>query len=129
VAEVLDQRNVPIAQIAGVDDFIVSDQLASLMLAQLREVFNELFDADGASIVLRPAKRFCPNGSATFGEVVAGNHFAESVLGYRTAADGQVVLNPRSRLGSPSGPTTRSWSSPPVDSIRYPGEMPGALAL
>src|SRR6266511_99169 len=101
VAEVLDQRNVPIAQLAGVDDFIVSDQLASLMLAQLsenvqfREVFDELFDAEGASIVLRPAKRFAQNGSATFAEIVAaGNHFGESVLGYRSHRDGRVVLNP-----------------------------------
>lgn len=101
VAEVLDQRNVPIAELAGVDDFIVSDQLASLMLAQLservelREIFDELFDAEGASIVLRPAERFAPERSATFGEVVAaGNAFGESVLGYRSAADGRVVLNP-----------------------------------
>jgi voltage-gated potassium channel Kch len=101
VAEVLDQRNVHIAQMAGVDDFIVSDQLASLMLAQLSEhaelraVFDELFDANGASIVLRPSKRFAPNGPVTFAQMVAaGNHFAESVLGYRKAADGLVILNP-----------------------------------
>jgi len=101
VAEVLDQRNVHIAQMAGVDDLIVSDQLASLMLAQLseraelRDVFDELFDADGASIVLRPAGRFAPDGSATFAEMVAaGNHFGESALGYRRASDGVVVLNP-----------------------------------
>jgi ion channel POLLUX/CASTOR len=101
VAEVLDQRNVHIAQMAGVDDLIVSDQLASLMLAQLservelREVFDELFDAEGASIVLRPAGRFAPNGSATFAEVVAaGNHFGESAMGYRRSSDGVVVLNP-----------------------------------
>ncbi|MEA2434825.1 MAG: hypothetical protein QOG54_2282 [Actinomycetota bacterium] len=101
VAEVLDQRNVPIAQVAGVDDFIVSDQLASLMLAQLsenaelRDVFGELFNASGACIALRPAKRFVPDGARSFGEIVAaGDHFAESVLGYRTASDGAVVLNP-----------------------------------
>ncbi|MCA1727138.1 MAG: hypothetical protein LC722_05665 [Actinobacteria bacterium] len=101
VAEVLDQRNVPIAELAGVDDFIVSDQLASLMLAQLserselREVFDELFDAKGASISLRPASRFSPSGPVTFAEIVAaGNHFNESVLGYRTSAYGEVVLNP-----------------------------------
>jgi Trk K+ transport system NAD-binding subunit len=100
VAEVLDQRNVHIAQMAGVDDFIVSDQLASLMLAQLSEhaelraVFDELFDAEGSSIVLRPATRFAPTRSATFAEVVAaGNHFGESVLGYRRALDGRVTLN------------------------------------
>lgn len=101
VAEVLDQRNVPIAQVAGVDDFIVSDQLASLMLAQLSEnvelrgVFDELFDAEGVALALRPAKRFAPDGSVTFGQIVAaGSHFNESPIGYRTASDGRVVLNP-----------------------------------
>jgi hypothetical protein len=108
---VLDQRNVHIAEMAGVDDFIVSDQLASLMIAQfserseLRVVFDELFDAVGASIVLRPAGRFCPSGSATFGEMVAaGNHFDESVLGYRTASGGRVVLNPRKSTTVVLGP-------------------------
>jgi len=123
VAEVLDQRNVHIAQMAGVDDFIVSDQLASLMVAQLseraelRDVFNELFDARGASITLRPAKRFAPNGAATFAEIVAaGNLFAESVLGYRTN-NGHVTLNPEKSATVRLGPedevivlTTRSPS-------------------
>jgi Trk K+ transport system NAD-binding subunit len=111
VAEVVDQRNVHIAQMAGVDDFIVSDQLASLMLAQLservelREVFDELFDASGASIVLRPAARFSPSGPASFADVVAaGNHFAESVLGYRSAGDGRVVLNPEKSARVELGP-------------------------
>jgi hypothetical protein len=101
VAEVLDQRNVHIAELAGVDDFIVSDQLASLMLAQLSEraelsaVFDELFDASGASIALRPAGRFSRNGSATVAEIVAaGNRFGESVLGYRIGSEGRIVLNP-----------------------------------
>ncbi len=101
VAEVLDQRNVDIAQKVGVDDFIVSDRLASLMIAQLseraelRDVFDELFDATGASIVLRPAARFVQNGSPmTFAQLVAGgNRFGESVLGYRRASDGRVLLN------------------------------------
>jgi hypothetical protein len=72
-----------------------------LVLAQLSEhvelhdVFGELFDASGASIVLRPAKRCSQNGSATFAEIVAaGNHFSESALGYSQASDRKVVLNP-----------------------------------
>ncbi|MDQ3877896.1 MAG: hypothetical protein M3290_06055 [Actinomycetota bacterium] len=101
VAEVLDERNVPIAELADVDDFIVSEQLAGLMLAQLSEnvelrgVFDELFDAEGASLAMRPARRFSSNGSATFGDIVAaGNRYRESVLGYRKARSGEVVLNP-----------------------------------
>jgi hypothetical protein len=71
------------------------------VLAQLSEhmephdVFDELFDSSGASIVLRPAKRFSQNGSATFAEIVAaGNHFSESALGYSKASDRKAVLNP-----------------------------------
>jgi hypothetical protein len=101
VAEVLDQRNVHIAQMAGVDDFIVSDQLASLMIAQLSErielldVFEELFDSSGSAIVLRPVGRFCAGGSATSAQMVAaGSHFGESVLACRAASDGRVVLDP-----------------------------------
>lgn len=101
VAEVLDERNVPIAELADVDDFIVSEQLAGLMLAQLSEnvelrgVFNELFDAEGASIAMRPAHRFSSNSSQTFGDLVAvGNRYRESVIGYRNARSGEVVLNP-----------------------------------
>jgi len=41
----------------------------------------------------------------TFGQMVAaGNHFRESVLGYRTAADGQVVLNPAKSATIALGP-------------------------
>ena len=41
------------------------------------------------------SRRFSPNGSATFAEIVAaGNRYSQSALGYRRAADGEVVLNP-----------------------------------
>jgi voltage-gated potassium channel Kch len=61
IAQLLDQTNVELAATTGVDDFIVSDALASLMLAQLSEraelqaVFDDLFDPDGAVLELRPA--------------------------------------------------------------------------
>ena len=53
VAEMLDQRNAALAEATGVDDFVVSDELTSLMLAQLSEraelgqVFDDLFDRSG----------------------------------------------------------------------------------
>ncbi|MCX6410936.1 MAG: hypothetical protein NTZ81_01020, partial [Actinobacteria bacterium] len=53
VTELLDVRDVELARIANPDDFVVSERLTSLMLAQLSEnadlrgVFADLFDAQG----------------------------------------------------------------------------------
>ncbi|MEN9564564.1 MAG: hypothetical protein RIR73_2808, partial [Chloroflexota bacterium] len=54
ISEMLDLRNRELAEAAKVDDFIVSEHLISLMLAQLSEnaelmdVFTDLFDPEGA---------------------------------------------------------------------------------
>lgn len=99
VAEVVDGRNVDIAQAVGADDLVVSDRLSSLLLAQLAEapimsgVFAELFDPVGSSIELRPAGRYAA-GETTFGAVVAGARaWHEVAIGYRLA-DGSVTINP-----------------------------------
>ncbi len=101
IAQLLDQRHVELATATGVDDFIVSDALASLMLAQLSErrelaaVFDDLFDPDGSALELRPAPGFVDDVEVTYGELVAaGIAGAASVLGWRTGADGEVVINP-----------------------------------
>lgn len=101
VAEMLDRANVAVAGTTGVDDFIVSDELSSLMIAQLSErlelhqVFDELFDADGCFIALHPAPLYVPARPVTFLEiVVAAAAKGESALGYRIAATGEVVVNP-----------------------------------
>ncbi len=101
VAEVLDRGNVAVAQTTGVDDFIVSDELSSLMMAQLSErielhrVFDELFDAEGAFVSLHPAALYGPDGELSFAEVVAAAIArGETALGWRIDATGEVVLNP-----------------------------------
>jgi Trk K+ transport system NAD-binding subunit len=101
VAEVLDRADVSIAVTAGVDDFIVSDELASLMIAQLSEnaelmpVFDELFDATGAYLVLRPAGLYCGADAVTVAQLrAAALQRGESALGYRVAETGEVVVNP-----------------------------------
>ncbi|NWF65429.1 MAG: NAD-binding protein, partial [Chloroflexi bacterium] len=56
ISEMLDLRNRELAEAAKVDDFIVSEHLISLMLAQLSEnaalkdVFADLFDPEGAEV-------------------------------------------------------------------------------
>jgi voltage-gated potassium channel Kch len=101
VAEVVDSRNAVIAERTGADDLVVSDQLSSLMIAQLAErpelarVLGGLFAADGASISLRAADLYVAAEPMAFATVVAAARAQDHVaLGYRRAADGTVVLNP-----------------------------------
>ena len=101
VSEMLDPRSVPIAATSGADDFIVSEELTSLMLAQLsgrRElslVFEDLFDMGGASIQMLPASNFeVASGSSYADWVRSAGGYSLTAIGYRQAATGAVVLNP-----------------------------------
>jgi voltage-gated potassium channel Kch len=64
VSEMLDIRNRELAKVTRVDDFIVSDKLISLMLAQVSEnkdlagIFEDLFDPDGSEIYLKRAAEY-----------------------------------------------------------------------
>lgn len=102
VAELLDQSNVAIASTTGVDDFIVSDALTSLMIAQLSEraelqaVFDDLFDPEGAVVELRSAEALVPHEAISFATVVAAAMSqGASAIGYRLSSTGRVVVNPR----------------------------------
>ncbi|MCW2781424.1 MAG: TrkA-N domain protein [Marmoricola sp.] len=94
VSEMLDDRNRTLAEVAHVDDVIVSDEILSLMLTQLSEdprlepVFADLLDADGAEIYLRPAEWYVePGNEVSFATIVAGaTRRGETAFGYRTAA-------------------------------------------
>lgn len=101
IAQLLDQENVELAATTGVDDFIVSDALASFMLAQLSEraelqaVFDDLFDPNGAVVELQPAHRFAPDAPVSYAQVVArGALRGVSVIGWRVGATGEVIINP-----------------------------------
>ncbi len=101
VAEMLDRANVAVAQTTGVEDFIVSDELSSLMIAQLSErlelhlVFDELFDADGCFVALHPAPLYAPPEPVAFAAIVAAAcQRGETAFGWRLAATGEVVVNP-----------------------------------
>ena len=108
VAEILDSRKSALARVAAVDDLVVSDSLAALLIAQISEnpalapVFEDLFDAEGATLNVRDITDYTELGQAiTFAElVVIGRNHGESVIGYRLGsgqgAEGStgVVLNP-----------------------------------
>jgi voltage-gated potassium channel Kch len=102
VSEVIDVRNVALAERARVDDFVVSSRLISLMLAQASEndqfeaIFEELLDPAGSEIYLRPATSYVPFGedsnfyditraAASRGEVAIGHHLPER---------GGIIVNP-----------------------------------
>ena len=64
VSEMLDIKNRDLAQVTRADDFVVSDNLISLMLSQISEnpelslVFQDLFDPEGSEIYLKPAEEY-----------------------------------------------------------------------
>ena len=95
VSEMLDLRNRELAEIARVDDFIVSEHLVSLMLAQLAEnpdlfeVFQDIFDPEGAEIYLKPIGEYVEiDQPVNFYTVVeAACRRGETAIGYRIAAE------------------------------------------
>jgi len=95
VSEMLDLRNRELAEVAQVDDFIVSEHLISLMLAQLSEdenlfdVFQDIFNPEGAEIYLKPIADYVETEQpVTFYTVVeAARRRGETAIGYRVVAE------------------------------------------
>ncbi len=110
VSEMLDIRNRQLADITSADDFIVSDKLVSLLMSQVSEnkflmrVFEDLFDADGSEIYIKPAKEYIQVGEPinfyTILESAARKN--EVAIGYRIRAQAKdankeygVYVNPK----------------------------------
>ena len=101
VSEMLDIRNRQLADITSADDFIVSDKLISLMMSQVSEnkflmkVFEDLFDADGSEIYIKPATEYIrvdePVNFYTILESAARK--SEVAIGYRIVADAKNASN------------------------------------
>ncbi len=93
VSEMLDVKNQKLAEVTKADDFIVSDNLVSLLLAQMAEnkslgpVFEDLFDADGAEIYLKDAGEYVkPGAPVDFYTVLdAARQRGEIAIGYDIA--------------------------------------------
>ncbi len=109
VTEMMDVRNRRLAEVTRADDFIVSDRLTGLILAQVSEnahlmdVFSNLFDAETASIYLKPATHYVTAGRPVnfYTVVESAARYGDTALGYRLstfAGDSSksygVVLNP-----------------------------------
>ena len=95
ISEMLDLRNRELAEAAKVDDFIVSEHLVSLMLAQLSEnadllgVFTDMFDPEGAEVYLKPIGDYVatdqPVNFYTITE--AARLRGETAIGYRIMSE------------------------------------------
>ncbi|BCW88186.1 hypothetical protein sos41_13240 [Alphaproteobacteria bacterium SO-S41] len=106
VSEIADVRNRPLAEVTRADDFVVSNKLISLMLAQASEneylaaIFDDLLDADGSEIYMRPVEDYVSiDRPVNFHTVVeAARRRGEVAFGYRQpGAAGRpsgVVLSP-----------------------------------
>ena len=109
VSEMLDIRNRELAAAARANDFVVSDNLISLMLSQISEnkelahVFQDLFDPKGSEIYFKPAGDYAEPGQAVnFYTITEAARLRDEVaIGYRIQADANstekaygVTLNP-----------------------------------
>lgn len=109
VTEMLDVRNRALAQIARPDDFIVSDELASLLMAQISEnnelslVFEELFFAEGSEIYIKPITDYINLGQPInfYTLIEAARGKGEVAIGYRKSEQANdptnsfgIVVNP-----------------------------------
>jgi hypothetical protein len=109
VSEMLDVRNRDLAAVTRADDFIVSDKLVSLMIAQVSEnphlnaVFADIFDPEGSEIYLKPLADYVDlEAPVNFYTLVeAARRRGEVAIGYRLAGQSKdagkmygVNLNP-----------------------------------
>ena len=93
-SEMLDIHNRNLADVTRADDFIVSDALISLLMAQVSEnkwlnaVFKDLFDPEGSEIYLKPANQYVKIGTPVnfYTVVEAASQRGEVAIGYRLKA-------------------------------------------
>jgi len=111
VSEMADIRNRQLAAVTRADDFVVSNRLVSLMLAQAAEseftssIFTELLNEDGSEIYMRPVETMVAiERPIEFQTVIeAGRRRGETVFGYTRPRGDQanpsgVTLNPPKHL-------------------------------
>jgi voltage-gated potassium channel Kch len=95
VSEMLDLRNRELAEAAQVDDFIVSEHLISLMMAQLSEnaelqdVFADIFDPEGSEIYLKPIGDYVVTDQPVnfYTVTEAARRRGETAIGYRLMSE------------------------------------------
>ena len=106
IAEILDSNNVELARVVAVEDLVVSDRLASLMMTQLSQsphlspIFQQLFGPGGVYLSAKPINYYVPSGEISYAQLVAaGRARGEVIIGYRdneagTGLTAGIHLNP-----------------------------------
>ena len=109
VSEMLDVQNRELAEVAKADDFIVSDNLLSLLMTQIAEnkdlekVYDSLFNDEGAEIYLNPVEEYLDVHQPTdFYQVIEStSKIGHTAIGYRKLSPKEydngkfgIVLNP-----------------------------------
>jgi len=127
VAEVLDIRDIELVPAASADEFVVSERLSSLLMAQLAEnadlapVFDDLLDSAGSELYCKPVERYCdPAAAVTFAELV------ESARSRREVAIGYRLVRDRGDAARHFGVTLNPPRSPRVQ--MEPGDLVVVLA-
>jgi voltage-gated potassium channel Kch len=89
VSEIQTAEDSKLAEVASVDDIVVSEEVLSLLLTQisenkhLAEVFRLLLQADGPEVYLRPVELYVRPGPLTFATLIeAASARAETAIGY-----------------------------------------------
>lgn len=110
ISEMFDQKNRELAEVTEADDFIISHDLISRMLAQvsetkdLKDVFDAFFESEGSEIYLKDATDYITIGQEInfYTILEAASHKNETAIGYRIVADSYsseknygIVLNPQ----------------------------------
>jgi hypothetical protein len=108
--EMLDIQNRELAQVADADDFIISNTLVSLLMAQVSEnrhlarVFDQLFRPEGHEIYLKPAADYVVAGQEIdfYTLVDAAARRNQVAIGYRVGSSAKdasaaygIRTNPR----------------------------------
>ncbi len=111
VSEMRDGRNRKLAEVARVNDFIVSETITGLLITQISEnkllnaVFEDIFNADGSEIYMKPITDYVDiSNPVNFYTVVeAARQKGESAFGYKLAeeenrAGNGAYINPEKSL-------------------------------
>ncbi len=105
VSEMIDIKNRELAEVTRADDYVVSNKIVSLILAQASEnaniaaIFEDLLDEDGAELYLKPIENYLrlPYSGDFYHAAAAAHENGEIAIGYRkysNNADGKITMNP-----------------------------------
>lgn len=99
VSEMRDQQNKELGVVAKADDFIISDDLISLMISQvsenkfLKNVYDVLFEAEGSEIYLKPSNQYVISETKiNFHTILeSAAQRGETAIGYRRSLEARDI--------------------------------------